>query len=189
MKTKKEYRDNGTFFRYFANSKDFGFNFEIEKSLYRDKEYKIERYIKDFEKKAIAYFTQIKNLIKTTTLPNIIRIDVNWYIKSAYGWQASCEAWTGGEYLKGNKTGGGGYDKESTAIANALNNSLSLRVALWQELKGEKHYGFGNYGNKRIPSFHGGVGTNCFLNMFEVLGYKVQSISTKYSNVYILEKN
>lgn len=77
---------------------------------------------------------------------------------------------------------GCGYDKESTAIAQALNQCnelLNLMYALKDanhEKKNNDIFGYGSgYGIN--PYFEGGVGTSCYPKIFDVLGFNMQHLS------------
>ena len=74
---------------------------------------------------------------------------------------------------------GCGYDKESAAIAEALNQSSIVKKALYL-LKAKKPnkpnrdlFGYDTeYGV--LPSFEGGVGVSCYYRIFEAIGYKME---------------
>ena len=92
---------------------------------------------------------------------------------------------------------GCGYDKESTAIAEAIskNNSILKLIytikneALQKDFNNTSEqalgYGFGYYS---LPYFEGGVGTDCFLRMFKNAGFEVFQEHSKISDCYIIKK-
>jgi len=114
-----------------------------------------------------------------------VRVDVNWCKSSTWGANPTAEAWitfinASGhretEYLKSRSISGCGYDKESTAVAEALNQSEVLKANLYayanrpmnkgKELREIFGYGSG-YGE--LPRFEGGVGTSCYTSIFDKL--------------------
>ena len=105
-----------------------------------------------------------------------INISVEWHKSRTWGNCPRVEVRTNDGYYTGSASGCG-YDKESAAVAQALNQSASVLKALYdmKEQNIEKHshdvlgYGSG-YGIR--PYFEGGVGISCFRSIFERLGYK-----------------
>lgn len=99
--------------------------------------------------------------------------------------------------------GGCGYDKESTAIANVLNEHLPLMKLLYakkdkdyRKWKGQEDpnkynravLGYGS-GYNILPHFEGGVGVSSHQRIIENLGLEMKNISSgKVSDVYIIRK-
>lgn len=103
------------------------------------------------------------------------------------------------------KASGCGYDKQSAAIGEALNQSKSIIQAFCEykekQLKKNKNadksdyaiidnrnaicYGFGY---SPIPYFEGGVGVNCFIQGFKLLGYKTTEAHGNASDFYSITK-
>jgi len=80
---------------------------------------------------------------------------------------------------------GCGYDKESSAIAVALNSEMFFKYFLISNSKKLKGiYGF----SSTYFNFSGGVGTNCFMNIFRKLKFKVVEKHGKLYDVYIISK-
>ena len=117
-----------------------------------------------------------------------IRINVDWVRNRTWGSNPKVELWTNCGCYTGSASGCG-YDKESSAIAEALNQSAEVKKALYtlaeKMLKkmGENAHiseyahtswrdsiGYGS-GYSIIPYFEGGVGVNCFAYIFENMGY------------------
>lgn len=89
--------------------------------------------------------------------------------------------WDAGEkaYSEGYCSTGCGYDKASTATAQALNE---IRQALGVALRAKITSGARCYGLYFDPlrgslSFEGGVGSSCFYNIFKLAGYKSAGVS------------
>ncbi len=114
-----------------------------------------------------------------------VRVDVDWVKSSMWGKNPTATAWityknasgnTETEYLKSRSISGCGYDKESTAVAEALNQSEVLKANLYayanrpmnkgKELR--EIFGYGS-GYRELPSFEVGVGTSCYTSIFAKL--------------------
>ena len=81
---------------------------------------------------------------------------------------------------------GCGYDKESTVIAGALNQSKSI-IKLLLQLPENNLYGY--YKNEGyLPHLSGGVGTSCYPSIFSLGGYKMKHVSSgKMFDSWIIE--
>ena len=96
------------------------------------------------------------------------------------------------EIYESDRTGGCGYDKESTAIADAFNqiNALLKELALKANEAIEKGEGYCEYigygcGYSTLPYFEGGVGFSSQEKILNRLGYKMNHLHwTKKSDVY-----
>lgn len=87
---------------------------------------------------------------------------------------------------------GCGYDKESTAVAEALNKDPAIRRALYREKAlnidetNEKIFGYGVRG--LLPQFSGGVGMSSILSCLSRLGFHCSHVSTSSTDVYTFER-
>lgn len=93
----------------------------------------------------------------------------------------------GWERIESGSVSGCGYDKESTAAANALNRSASVKKALYITFEkalqantgatlGEA-LGYGS-GYDALPYLEGGVGVSCFARILERCGYRWKYIAS-----------
>lgn len=89
---------------------------------------------------------------------------------------------------------GCGYDKESAAIAEALNQSASVMKMLYDkkeicsEKSNHKYLGYGS-GYGVLPYFEGGVGVNSHRSVFNNCGYTWETVSSgKTFDVYRITK-
>ena len=83
--------------------------------------------------------------------------------------------------VSGTRTNGWGYDKESTAFANAAENSIEFMKILMDARAKKKDLGYGaalNAGKPFLPHFNGGVGMNSIWDSMEKAGYKFKRIPT-----------
>lgn len=88
--------------------------------------------------------------------------------------------------------GGCGYDKQSTAVANSLNQSNSFLKLLYTlkdqnpTIDNRELFGYGS-GNGILPYLEGGVGVSCYPTIFEKVGfefkYKVNGKSFDYFEI------
>ncbi len=105
-----------------------------------------------------------------------IRVSIEW--KKNYTWNANPTATVeiygdNYEHLNSGSIGGCGYCKESTAFAQAINQSLAIRKLLIKGAKKiEKDYGHRN------GTLSGGVGVSCYYRIFEHLGYKMTKVAS-----------
>jgi hypothetical protein len=136
-----------------------------------------------------------KKLLKLSDAPELeeITISVEWKNNRTWGANPTAEArvktvnpdesgsrWH--VYASGS-IGGCGYDKKSTAVAKAVNQSPAFIAALCaikeQSPEGSNRdvfsYGAG-YGI--IPQLEGGVGVSCYPDIFCKIGYKFEEIAS-----------
>ena len=121
-----------------------------------------------------------------------IRISVEWKNSRTWGSNPHVElsAYSVNTCDTAKATASGcGYDKESQAIAEALNSINGVRKLLIEKLdyiNEKKPYGINQYGI--IPAFSGGVGTKCFTSFFKDIGWKVTETHGKTYDSYVIEK-
>ena len=109
----------------------------------------------------------------------------------------------------GNSAGyasGCGYDKESSAVAEALNKNNSFLKVLYTlkenalEAGASDHsktactgvdnrniIGYGS-GYSVLPYFEGGVGVNCYWDILKKAGFEISCHYTRSSNTYVIFK-
>lgn len=116
------------------------------------------------------------------------------YVKSkTWGYCPKATITGGYTRIESSRITGCGYDKESTAIAEALNQFKPLmklmyeaKERLYNDSTLEKPYGMG-YGV--LPYFEGGVGVSTYYRIAEFIGCKFESISSgKTFDVYRITK-
>lgn len=92
------------------------------------------------------------------------------------------------KFIDGDSTTGTGYDKISTAAANAMNDSAGfLKILLDARLK-KKDVGHGArllIGDPWLPYYEGGVGINSFNHTMEKVGYDVKDVSNQNTYIFI----
>lgn len=151
---------------------------------------------------------KLAKLERVANAPDLeyISICVEWKRSATWGMNPTAYVNTNSERTSGHASGCG-YDKESAAIAEALNQCDSVLKALYsfkekQMREGQNDHsrtactghdnrniiGYGA-GYSTMPYFEGGVGASCFWSIFERLGYTCRgNHSGKNSDYYHIEK-
>lgn len=163
-----------------------------------------KRVLKEIEKDTAAKLARLDRVAAAPDL-TFISISVDWVRSRTWGNNPHAEARTNTGTFSGTASGCG-YDKESAAIAEALNQCDSvlktlytlkengLRAGLSDKSKtavcGRSNgeicgYGAG-YG--AIPYFEGGVGSSCFWSIFKKCGFSVTCHHGKHSDFYSVSK-
>ncbi len=159
------------------------------------KYYLLERYKKDKFKSEAKQVEKITTIFNTVNIIDSINISVEW--KKSRMWGANPTAYVrvnfkGGECknFESGSIGGCGYDKESTAISEALNYCNELLKLMYTKkdkktkLNNGDIFGYGS-GYGLLPYFNGGVGVSCYYQIFESLGFKFEKVSSgKTFDVY-----
>jgi hypothetical protein len=108
-------------------------------------------------------------------------VSIEWKKSANWGANPNCKFSNNSDYTNyfSSKVSGCGYDKESTAIAQAFNQCTSLvkLVLLGFEngiLTKENAYGVSC---EKMP-FQGGVGTDCFISSLKKLGWNMKKVGS-----------
>lgn len=163
-----------------------------------------KRALKEIEKDTAAKLARLDRVAAAPDL-TFISISVDWVRSRTWGYNPHAEARTNTGVFTGTASGCG-YDKESAAIADALNQCDSVLKALYT-LKEEGlraglsdksktaacgrsngdicGYGAG-YG--AIPYFEGGVGASCFWSILKKCGFSTSCHHGKHSDFYSVSK-
>lgn len=162
----------------------------------------LKSYLISRKRKAIAAYVekQLKHLQAVESAPDLISItfNVEWKKSRMWGSNPRCEAQAKTErmfeHYDSGSISGCGYDKESTAIAQAANQCNSFLKALYlakeQHADAKNHdlLGYGS-GYGILPRLEGGVGTSCYPRIFEAIGFGWQHVGTgKTFDVYTATK-
>ena len=117
-------------------------------------------------------------------------IIITWSRGSMQAMQTQAEANI--EYIDGwgsletSKTGGWGYDKESTTMAELLNKAIRYMIVDKKENK-KAPYGVTIRNDIFNNRFNGGVGVSCYYSIIKYLGGTMKNtVNTKTSNVYTI---
>lgn len=177
------------------NRKGYKGTFEEQKEKF------ITAYKKRLDKQLNQELLKIENVKKSEEFKRDLIITVEW--KASRMWRANPRAYSNYNDFVGDSIGGCGYDKLSTATAQALNNCFPILKLLYQKkenllkefLKKNKDkdnengfnrdvLGYGS-GYNILPAFEGGVGVDSHRHIIEGIGLKWECVtSTKTTDVY-----
>ena len=151
--------------------------------------------ILDYDKRLARELSKIE-AVEIAEFPYTINISVEWKRSSLYGMNPTASVTSKCvphfDYGKGTASGCG-YDKESSAIAAALNSCPSVLKILYTAIEEDPSQkkqilGYGS-GYSILPYFEGGVGISCFENIFEKCGYKWERVASgKTFDAYTINK-
>lgn len=131
---------------------------------------------------------KIQDIKKAGSLETL-KIIVEWSRSQTWGYNPHVEAWAqytniGTLYNTGSASGCG-YDKESAAVASAINDIMKPFILKnFSTLKYPSIYGVCDH----ALSFDGGVGMSSFVKAFKACGYDVHESHGKSFDSYIIVK-
>ena len=147
----------------------------------------IKKATKEIEKQTAKKIEKVKNIYATIENMEDINIIVQ-HKKTSLGYQYKATLATDTLRIDGKYTGGWGYDKLSTAIAEVLNQYHPLMKLMyeyidnkmWDEesltIDNHKVLGYGS-GYGILPYFEHGVGVSSFYKIFDNLGLKLTEVT------------
>ena len=174
---------------------------EFEKSKIKAGRFQVEHYAENITKRINKTYTaqeidRLNAIFNDKEIKRIV-IATDWRRGSMQANQCKAEikvtyADYCTEVFESERTGGCGYDKESTAIADAFNqiNALLKELALKANEaieRGEVYCDYIGYGcgYSTLPYFEGGVGFSSQEKILNSLGYKMNHLHwTKTSDIY-----
>lgn len=163
----------------------------------------VARNNKKIEKETAEKLSMLERVAAAPDL-NYINVSVNFVRNTYWGYNPHVEVWSDSGRTYGTASGCG-YDKESAAVASALNASdsvlkvlfgikesglasgLSDRSSTCTGVSNREICGYGA-GYSVIPCFEGGVGVGCFWSILEKAGFKVNANYGKRENFYNVYK-
>ena len=104
-------------------------------------------------------------------------INVEWTRSSTWGSNPHAKVYAPGCSTNGTASGCG-YDKESAAVAEALNGNPEIMKLLYQYIDAGNILAYGVHVFAGMPSFQGGVGVSCFARIFEIMGYNWKTLAS-----------
>lgn len=122
-----------------------------------------------------------------------VTVNVEWKRNPTWGHNPAAEVRAFGDgygaKLTVGKASGCGYDKESAAIATAMNGNLQILRAMYDHAERGGSFPYSVYTYAGLPYFDGGCGVSCFRNVFEAMGYKWHDVAHgKTYDVYSVER-
>ena len=164
-----------------------------------------KRAYKTIDKRTTEKLAKLERVSNAPSLDHV-SIIVEWKRSATWGGNPTASVYTGNEMAMGHASGCG-YDKESAAIAQALNQCDSILKALYSFKEKRMREGQNDHSNTTctghdnryiigygagqdtMPYFEGGVGASCFWSIFERMGYTCQGDhSGKHSTYYHIDK-
>jgi len=145
---------------------------------------------KEIDSKSALY----QSFYEITEMPTEIKVDIQWEDSRMWGANPTATCTVFGSSIsqyKSRSVSGCGFDKESEAFAEACNQSRHIRRILITayENTDHKNYGYRTPEDGYLPSLSGGVGTDCYRDIFKAAGYEmVKELSTKNVDFYIIRK-
>lgn len=123
-----------------------------------------------------------------------VTVNVEWKRNPTWGHNPSAEVRAFGDgysaKLTVGKASGCGYDKESAAIATAMNGNPQILRAMYDHAERGGTFPYSVYTYAGLPYFDGGCGVSCFRNVFEAMGYKWRDVAHgKTYDVYSVERS
>jgi len=158
----------------------------------------LESKLKAIQKDLDKNIGRLQNIMNTDKDVESINISVEWKASRTWGNNPTATAkvcYFGGscEYFKSSSIGGCGYDKESTAIAEALNQSNAFLKRMYDtkakrpNVQNSIIFGYGS-GYGILPSIEGGVGVSCYYRLIEKMKGKFSNVASgKTFDVYSIE--
>ena len=152
--------------------------------------------IKEYQKRTEKELHRIDTIKNANDNTKSISINVEWVKNNTWGYNPHATVYTSNDDATEGRASGCGYDKESAAIAEALNKNNDILKLLYNyknkkmtTKKTNNHdiLGYGS-GYGVLPYFEGGVGVPSLLNIFKKLGYTITEHHTNRSDFYTIEK-
>ena len=153
----------------------------------------IKKATKEVEKQTAKKMDQVKNIDATIENMEDINIIVQ-HKKTNLGYQYKAILATEKTRIEGKYTGGWGYDKLSSSIAEVLNQYNPLRKLMYKyiddkmfeegslTINNHKVLGYGS-GYGILPYFESGVGVSSFYTIFDNLGLKLTQVTNEYYRI------
>lgn len=162
------------------------------------KDFLIHRKAKQTEKEIAKELKHLQTVEAAGEFTSIT-VSVEWKKNRTWGSNPNAEAMVEVEdqykYFQSGSIGGCGYDKNSTAVANAVNQCNEFLKAMYivkekelAEVKNRDLFGYGS-GYGVLPRLEGGVGVSCYPAIFEKIGFTFKNTASgKTFDVYTISK-
>ena len=119
--------------------------------------------------------------------PRSVSVGVEWHRSRVWGYNpsATVRAW---HRVTTGTASGCGYDKESAAIASAMNNNPEIMRILYEHAEKGGSFPYSVLVFAGVPVFDGGCGVSCFRSVFAACGYTWRDVASgKSFNAYTME--
>lgn len=155
-----------------------------------------KKIIESYEKRKNKELRKTEIVTQANEQITMINISINWVKNPTWGYNPHATITTNLGTITEGKASGCGYDKESAAIAEALNKNNDILKLLY--IAKNKKMTFTNNNNHDLlgygsgygvlPYFEDGVGASSLMNIFKKLGYNIQEYHTDKSDFYTITK-
>ena len=150
----------------------------------------------EYQKRTEKELKRIETIKNANNIIDHISINVEWVKNNTWGYNPHATVYTNDGNVTEGRASGCGYDKESAAIAGALNENNDILKLLYNyknkkmTLKKTNNHDILGYGSGYgvLPYFEGGVGVPSLLNIFKKLGYTITEHHTNRSDFYTIQK-
>ena len=120
--------------------------------------------------------------------PEYIAVSVEWVRSRTWGANPHATV-TGAQRRTFGTASGCGYDKESAAIASAMNENPEIMRIIYDHAEQGEPFPYSVHTFAGLPSFNGGCGVSCFRSVFEACGYEWRQVASgRTFNAYTLHK-
>ena len=127
--------------------------------------------------------------VEEVETPTAVSIVVEWHKSRTWGMNPRARVAAKSCATYGSASGCG-YDKESAAIASALNQNPETLKILYDHAEAGETFPYGVDVWAGLPSFAGGCGVSCFYSIFEACGYTFRQVASgKMFDVYEITRN
>lgn len=121
-------------------------------------------------------------------LPDGVSISIEWKKSRTWGTNPPATVYAAFTVTKGSASGGG-YDKESAAIAAAFNDNPEVMAIIYTAVETGVKPGYSVLDSVGLPFFDGGCGVECFYKVFANCGYQFKRIpGGRTFDCYLIEK-
>ena len=133
-----------------------------------------KRATKEIEKATAEKLAKLDRIAQAPEL-SYITVAVEWKRSSVWGFNPTATVTTNTEFASGHASGCG-YDKESAAIASAMNQNPEVMRILYDHAESGDGFPYSVHTYAGLPSFDGGCGVSCFRDVFEACGYEWRQV-------------
>lgn len=138
---------------------------------------------KEAERDAKKRFERV-NEVEEVEAPAAVSVVVEWHKSRTWGMNPRARVAAERNATYGNASGCG-YDKQSAAIASAMNQNPETLKILYDHAEAGETFPYGVDVWAGLPSFAGGCGVSCFYEIFEACGYTFRQVASgEMFNVY-----
>lgn len=108
---------------------------------------------------------------------NSFDVSVEFNRSRVWGWcpRATVRAWAS---VSEGYASGCGYDKESAAIASAMNDNPEIMRILYDHAESGEPFPYSVHTFAGVPSFDGGCGVSCFREVFAACGFEFRQVAS-----------